>query len=255
MKTCRTNFPAPLGLFLVVLTLGGAARAADLVDNWSFLEPGVVPKNGNFASAGIPIFIRGLEAGGVVDATSTPANPFPGASRALYVEPSPDNGSLRIFTRPFLDKTPSQGSYEFTFRLVEGGFGFNMQAFPGPWDPKGNWFYSDAEHIYSVSFIPGKPLFSGPPKQFLVTGGVKAIATEENYTFRIEWQTSGDQLEFHFLLNGEPLTAANGAPVSIPVPVSKFADNALGFRLTSGSADNACFTGFIGSIRAEALSP
>ena len=60
MKTCRTNFPAHLGFLLVVLTLGGAARAADLVDNWSFLEPGVVPKVTNFAPLGFPIYISGL---------------------------------------------------------------------------------------------------------------------------------------------------------------------------------------------------
>jgi hypothetical protein len=103
MKTSRLLFS-----LMVVVTLGGDVRAADVVNNWSFLEPGVLPKVSNFAASGIPIYIAGLKGGGVVDAKSTPANPFSGATRALFVEPAPDKGVLRIFTRPFPDKTPAK---------------------------------------------------------------------------------------------------------------------------------------------------
>ena len=255
MKTCRTNFPAPLGLFLVVLTLGGAVRAADVVDNWSFLEPGVVPKVTNFAPLGFPIYISGLKTGGVVDAESTPANPFESSTRALFVTPGPENAPLRIFTRPFPDETPAKGFYEFTFRLVEGGVGFNPEFFSGSWDPKATWHRTEMnEQFFGFAFIPGAPIIVGPLKQKLVTEDVKVLMTEENYTFRVEWKTSGENLEFQFLLNGKSLTAANGTAVSLSVPQSKIEGTVLGFRLASGSADSPCFTGFLGSIRAEALS-
>ena len=224
------------------------------MDNWSFLEPGVLPKASDSAAAGILIYISGLKAGGVVDAKSTPANPFEGATRALSVEPAPDNGTLRIFTRPFPDKTPAKGFYEFTFRLVEGGFSFNPEFFSGSSDPKGHWF-KGTEQFFGFAFIPRAPIIVSPPKQNLVTEDVKVLATEENYAFRVEWQTSGDNLEFHFLLNGKPLTAANGAEVSMSVPQSKIAETVLGFRLASGSDDNPCFKGFLGSIQAEVLAP
>ncbi len=256
MKNSRTNFPARLGMFLAVLTLGGAVRAADVVDNWSFLEPGVVPQAQSSVASGIPIDIVGLKAGGVVDAKSTPANPFEGTSRALSVEPAPENGTLRIFTRPFPDKTPAQGFYEFSFRLVEGGFNFNPEFFSGSWDPKVNWHFTDMKNqFFGFWFMSGAPIIGFPPKQNLVTEDVKVLATEENYTFRIEWKTSGDNLEFHFLLNGKPLTVANGETVSMSVPQSKIAETVLGFRLASGSEENPCFRGFLGSIQAEALAP
>jgi len=256
MKVSRVLFPDWLWIALMfVMTLGGTVRAADLVDNWSFLEPGVQPKTWNFAPAGFPIFISGLKAGGVVDATSTPVNPFSAGSRALYVEPAPPNGALRIFTRPFPDKTPSQGFYEFTFRLIDDGFGFSSQVFSDAWDPSGTWYHSKTESLFGVSFTPGKPFFCGSPKRTLVTASVKSLATEENYTFRVEWQTSGDTLEFRLLLNGEPLTDANGAVVSFPVPLNQLENGVLGFRLASGSADAAHFTGFLGSIQSGTTAP
>jgi hypothetical protein len=249
MKTSRLLFS-----LMVVVTLGGDVRAADVVNNWSFLEPGVLPKVSNFAASGIPIYIAGLKGGGVVDAKSTPANPFSGATRALFVEPAPDKGVLRIFTRPFPDKTPAKGFYEFTFRLVDGGFSFNPEFFSAPSDPTGNWF-KGTEQFFGFAFIPKSPIIISPAKQGLVTEDVKTISTEENYTFRVEWQTSGDHLEFHFLLNGKPLTAANGEAVSMSVPQSKVAETVLGFRLASGSTEQACFKGFLGSIKAEASAP
>jgi len=38
-------------------------------------------------------------------------------------------------------------------------------------------------------------------------------------------------------------------------PQSKIAETVFGFRPTSGSADTACFKGFLGSIQAEAQAP
>ena len=252
MKSSRiTFFTRLLFSLLVVVTLGGGVGAADVVDNWSFLEAGVLPKESNFAGSGIPIYISGLKAGGVVDAKSTPANPFSGATRALFVEPAADKGALRIFTRPFPDKTPTKGFYEFTFRLVDGGFNFNPEFFSTPSDPTGQWF-KGTEQYFGFAFIPKSPIIIGPPRQGLVTEDVKAISAEENYTFRVEWQTSGDHLEFHFLLNGKPLTAANGEAFSMSVPQSKIAETVMGFRLASGSTEGACFKGFLGSIQAEA---
>jgi hypothetical protein len=246
--------PARLGLFLVVLTLGGAVRAADVVDNWSFLEPGVLPKVSSFAVGESLIELNGLKAGGVVDASSTPANPFSDSTRALSIEPGPENGRLRIFTRPFPNETPAQGFYEFTFRLVDGGFNLNPEFFSGPADPKGVWFKSATEEqLFGLAFLPGQPIFIA--KQRVGTDEVKVLATEENYTFRIAWETSGENLVFSMFLNGQPLRTGDGTNFSFPVPQSKIADTVLGFRLASGSADGPCFKGFIGRIHAEALSP
>ncbi len=244
---------APLLLFV---TLGSAAVwSADVVDNWSFLEPGVVPKVQNFGAVGIPILISGFSAGGVVDADSTPANPFPAPSRALYLEPGMENVPLRIFTRPFPDKTPAHGWYEFTFRLIEGGFNFNPELFASAWDPKGEWFKSEADQIFGFNLTPGMAIVFGHPQQYLKTEDLKVLATEENYTFRVEWEPADDALEFHFLLNGKPLTTQKGEAFSFPVPRSKIGDAVLGFRMASGSANSQCFKAFIGSIQAEAVAP
>ena len=241
---------------LIFVTLGGAVvRSADVVDNWSFLEPGVLPKVRNFGPVGIPISFVGLNAGGVVDANSTPANPFPGTSRALYLEPGPETAPLRIFTRPFPDKTPARGWYEFTFRIVEGSFNFNPELFTNAWDPKGEWTKTNTDGIFGFNLTPGQPIVFGRPQQYLKTEDLKVLATEENYTFRVEWEPAGDALEFHFLLNGKPLTTQKGEAFSFPVPQSKIADAVLGFRQASGSANSQCFRAFIGSIQAEALEP
>jgi len=173
------------------------------------------------------------------------------AARALYVEPAKDNGALRIFARPFHEKTPAKGYYEFTFRIIEGTLNFNLELFTAPWDPEGTWYRAGGEHPFGFILSPGQTVLFG--KQQLKTDGVGKLATDENYTFRIEWKPAGDALEFQFLLNGQPLSTENGTPFTTRVPQSKIGNGVMGFRLSSGSADGPCVKGFIGGIQAEPI--
>ena len=250
MKTSARLF----AMVLVWLNLS-PVRAADVVDNWSFLEPGVPPpKTGTFGSIGIPLSINGLMAGGVVDAHSSPANPFPGTSRALYVEPTPANGQLRIRTRPFLTENPAHGYYELTFRILEGSFYLSVGVITLPWDPKDELAYIENERLLALTIKSGEPLACAKQRA-LVTEEVGAIAPEENYTLRIEWKPTDKTVTFHFFLNGKPVLKPGGEPFSFPVDRSQFDKGVLGFLLSSGQTELPCAKAFIGSLRAEALVP
>lgn len=243
---------APL---LVFVLLGGSVRAADVVDNWSFLDLGAPPpKTATFGALGIPLSFAGFRAGGVVDAHSSPANPFPGTNRALYVEPTPDNGQLRIRTRPFLTENPQHGYYEFTFRILEGSFYLSVGVITLPWNPKDELAYAENERLFALNFNSGDPLACGKLRA-LVTEETSAIAPEENYTLRIEWKPADNDVAFRFFLNGKPVLKPGGEPLSLPVDRKKFDEGVLGFLLASGQTDLPCAKVFIGSLRAEALVP
>lgn len=243
-----------LAAVLALFTHGSSTRAADIVNNWSFLEPGVVPKVSNFASLGIPICFSGFRAGGAVDATSTPANPFPGTERALYMEPAPDTGLVRIRTRPFLAENPAHGAFEMTFRLLEGSFYMIAGTIPLPWDPKIEASYLAPESLLSLNFKTGAPVL-GEKRLALVTEEITAITAEENYTLRIEWEPVDKTVVFRFSLNGKPLLNPGGEPFSTAAERSQFDQGSLGFLISSGQKETPCAKVFIGSISAEALTP
>jgi len=106
----------------IVFAIASHAHCGDLVGGWTFLETGVLPTKASYGDMGVPLAFSGRIAGFVVDGSTTPKNPFPGTERAYYLTPGDQNGAVRMIFRPFVDTNPENGYYEFTFRLVEGGF-------------------------------------------------------------------------------------------------------------------------------------
>ncbi len=239
-----------LGVLLIFLAPARSAWAADFVNGWSFLQLGMLPRTQDFLSSDIPLGVTSLKAGGVVDANSTPANPFPGTERALYLAPAPDNGQLRIRTRPFLAETPASGSYETTFRIIDGTFYLGVGVITLPWEPKDERTLVENERLFAFRFVPDEALIC-ETQRGLKSEDVNVIATEENYAFRIEWLTAGETVEFRFFLNGKPVLTPAGEPFVLPVAQSKLAEGSLGFVLSSGSPESPCATMFLGGIAVE----
>lgn len=247
----KTFIGSLLGALLLSWFPCHSGSAADLVDGWSVLVSGQLPKSQIFLAAGIPLTLTSFQAGGLADAGTSPANPFPGTERALYVEPGASNGQLRIRTRPFLEESPPDGSYEMTFQIVEGSFYLGVGVITSPWEAKDERSTVESERLFAVRFVPGDPL-ACEKQAGLATESVSALATGENYTFRLDWKTVGETMEFRLFLNDKPLLASNGEPYISPVQRSKLSAGVPGFLLSSGSSDSPCAKMFIGSIRASA---
>jgi len=227
-----------------------SGSAADVVDGWSFLVSGQGPKSQTFLAGGIPLTLNSPQGVGLADASTSPPNPFPGTERALYTEPGADNGQLRIRTRPFLAENPPDGSFEMTFRIVDGQFYLGVGVAANPWPAKDERSTEEGERIMAVRFYAGKPI--GLQRTVLLTEDGSVLATDENYTFRLEWKTVGETTEFRFFLNEKPLNNPTGSQALFPVPRSKMSAGDPVFLIASGSSDSPCATMFIGSIRATA---
>ncbi len=246
----KTFIGSLLGALLLNCFPCHSGSAADVVDGWSVLVRGQVPKSQTFLAAGIPLTVTSFQAGGLADAGTSPPNPFPGTERALYVEPGANNGQLRIRTRPFLAENPPDGSLEMTFRIVTGEFYLGVGVAANPWQAKDERSTAEGERILAVRFNPGKPL--AIDRTWLMTEGSSALATDENYSIRLEWKTVGENTEFRFFLNDKPLQTSNGEPYLFPVARSKMSAGDPVFLISSGSSDSPCAKMFIGSIRATA---
>jgi len=244
---CSRITPSALA---IVLAMVGHAHCSDLVGGWNFLDPGVTTKKASFGELGVPLAFSGRIAGFVVDATTTPSNPFPGTERAYYLTPEDQNGAVRMFFRPFVDTNPENGYFEFSFRLVEGRFDLAIGETSLPYDPKYPATYAKGDRFFAVSFISDKPMAVGKIRN-LFTPAVPLLMAEENYTFRISWQPDGDNLIFSPMLNGEPLTGPDASPVTIPIAKSALGTGVLSFILNSGSADAPCAKVFFGGIQVD----
>ncbi|NDG72590.1 MAG: hypothetical protein EBY32_15100, partial [Proteobacteria bacterium] len=107
MKSVTSSLKkAILPLLALCSVFHSAAHAGDVVEEWSRLPldkpPTALPygKNGNL------IVISNVIAGGVVDSSTTPVNPFPEIERALYVTPGEKNQAVRIRMGPFPETQP-----------------------------------------------------------------------------------------------------------------------------------------------------
>jgi hypothetical protein len=210
----------------------------------------VLPTKAYYGDIGVPLAFSGRIAGFVVDGTTTPKNPFMGTERAYYLTPGDRNAAVRMIFRPFVETNPENGYFEFTFRLVEGGFDLVTGENSQPYEPKNPATYNMGERFFAASFIADKAMAVGRFRN-LVTPSVSRLMAEENYTFRISWEPEGDNLVFRFMLNSEPLTGPNATPVTFPVEKSAFGSGALSFILTSGSADGPCAKAFYGGIQVD----
>ena len=227
-----------------------AAHAGDVVDEWSKLPldkpPVALPygKNGNL------IVYSNMLAGGMVDSSTTPANPFPEIERALHVTPGDKNVPVRMRMGPFPETLPPKGSLEIQFRLVEGLFDFGMLSSLKPTDDSKPFYLPDSERLFGLRIAVGKNLYT---KGFgnLKTDEVSTIESEQNYKLRVEWTTEGDTMNYTFLLNGNPLNSVSGKTFTLSVPVSKFDNALMCFGVFSGSAEEPSGKFFIGSVVSE----
>jgi hypothetical protein len=248
ITSCLKNPILPL-LGLCAL-FHSAAHAGDVVEEWSKLPldkpPTALPygKNGNL------IVISNVIAGGVVDSSTTPVNPFPEIERALYVTPGEKNQAVRIRMGPFPETQPPKGSFEIQFRLVEGSFQFGLMKSLRPTDNSKPFYLLDNEHFLGLVMEVGKNP-TAPRIGNLKTAEVSAIESEQNYKLRVEWTTEGDTMNYTFLLNGKPLNSVSGKAFTLSVPVSKFDDALMCFGIFSGSTEEPSGKFFIGSVVSE----
>jgi len=227
-----------------------AVHAGDVVEGWRKLpldKPSVsLPygKNGNL------IVVSNMIAGGVVDSSTTPMNPFPETERALHVTPGNKNLPVRLRMGPFPETLPPKGSFEIQFRLLEGSFDFGMLSSLKPTDNSKPFYLPDSERLFGLPIAVGKNLYT---KSFgnLKTAEVSTIESEQNYKLRVEWTTEGDTMNYTFLLNGNPLNSVSGKAFTLSVPVSKFDNALMCFGIFSGSVNHPSGKFFIGSVVAE----
>jgi hypothetical protein len=248
ITSCLTKPILPLlGLCAV---LHSAAHAGDVVEGWSKLPLDKPPVALPYGQNGNLITYANMSAGGMVDSSTTPVNPFPGTDRALYVTPGDKNAPIRIRIGPFPETLPQKGFFEIEFRLVEGSFVFALAKSSRPSDSNAPFFLSDSERFWAFNIEANKNLsMKGPGK--LKTEEVSEIQSDQNYKLRVEWTTEGDTMNYSFLLNGNPLNAASGKAFTMSTPASAFNDALMCFGIFSGSVNEPAGKFFLGSVIAE----
>ena len=249
------SMPSPLKTSILSLVglcalLNPAAHAGDVVEEWSKLPLDKPPASLPYGQNGNLIVISNMIAGGTVDSSTTPANPFPEIERALHVTPGEKNVPFRIRFGPFPETLPPKGSLEIQFRLVEGLFDIGMLSSLKPTDDSKPFFLPDSERLFGLRIAVGKNPYT---KGFgnLKTAEVSTIESEQNYKLRVEWTTQGDTMIYTFLLNGNPLNSVSGKAFTLSVPVSKFDDALMCFGIFSGSTEEPPGKFFIGSVVSE----
>lgn len=245
MKLRITYWAGFLAIFIMLLS---PARGEDLTQGWAFIDPGTLPKKEPYGPQGIPIFIQGLEAGGVVDAQSTPAQPFPEGSRALYITPEETSGWVRIRMRPFEDFIPAKGFFEFQFHMLEGNVRLNISGIPVPWNPADDWAYIEKNGIFPIRIAVGEGMQCGSPDS-VGTETNPFIQAGENYTLRLQWNKEADFFIFTFLLNGEPVLGPDGEPHKVKIAADKM-NEPLGFTLQTGMSGSPTGKLFLGRVEA-----
>ena len=251
MKSITSSLKKPILPLLGLCALfHSAAHGGDVVEGWSKLPLDKPPTSIPYGQNGNLIVYSNMIAGGMVDAGTTPVNPFTEMERALHVTPGDKNVPVRIRMGPFPETLPPKGSFEIQFRLVEGSFDFGMMSSLRATDNSKPSYLPDSDRLLGLRIAVGKNLFTKGLGN-LKTAEVSAIESEQNYKLRVEWTTEGDTMNYTFLLNGNPLNLVSGKAFTLSVPVSKFDDGLMLFGLFSGSEEEPSGKFFIGSVVSE----
>jgi hypothetical protein len=244
----------PLILSLVLsLTSGFRVLGEDITQDWGFIGEGQAISGSPYGSKGTPMLLQSKSAM-VVDASTTPANPFANSQQSLYIDQQPESAVSRIRIRPFPDELPANGSYEINFRVAEGRFRLDTGVVNVPWDPANDWAYINTDVLFGIHFTADEAI-QCKSVIGLRTPSVAALSAGENYTFRVEWATDGDLVVFQFQLNGEPLTTREGSPFTQSVPKSKIGTESLVISINVGSKEEPPAKVFVGNMSATAGSP
>jgi len=247
--------PGFLPALLSVLLLASGTRAAgeDLAVDWSFIGEGQAVSGSPYGPKGVPLLIQSKTAM-VTDSSTTPPNPFPDCERSLFIDQDPESPTSRIRIRPFQDETPASGSFEVNFRVAEGRFRLDTGFISVPWDPANDWAYIPTDVFFGVTLTADEAI-QCKSATGLRTDSVPTLSASENYKFRIEWTTEGDNVVFLFHLNGEPVITREGQPFSQTVPKAKFGDQSLSLSINVGSKEEPRVRVFLGRISASAGTP
>lgn len=239
------------GIIVVLPLFLSSIHGDDLTQDWMFMDLGTLPKKEPYGPQGVPIFIQGLEAGGVVDAQSSPPQPFNDASRALYITSNSNSGWVRVRIRPFEDFIPAQGFFEFEFHLLEGNLRLNVSEIPVPWNPANDWAYIEKDGKFSIRIAVGEALNCGSADG-VGTNTHPFIQAAQNYTLRLQWTKDSDFFIFTFFLNGEPILGPDGDTHKVKIPSAKMTEP-LGFTLHTGMSGSQTGKLFLGRITAKVL--
>ena len=236
----------------VAFCLGGGVGMAegDFSLDWSFIGEGKAISKDPYGTQGTPLVLR-TETAIVADASTTPPNPFPDIEQSLFIDQGPDSPVTRVRPRAFETETPASGSYEINFRLVEGRFRLDTGSLNVPWDPREDYAYCLSDVLFGISFAVDEPI-QCKSVTGLRTESIGAISPDENYTFRGEWETDGENVVFQFFLNGEQVMTKEKQTFFQPVPKASFDNQTLSFAINVGHSEIPRVRVFLGRISATA---
>ncbi len=252
----RRNLPTKLVVAVfVAFCLGGGLSMAqeEFALDWSVIGAGQAISGTPYGPKGVPLLLQSKTAV-IADTSSSPPNPFTNSELSLFVDQGPDSQLSRLRLRAFQNETPASGSFEINFRLVEGRLRLDTGATNVPWDPLNDWAYILTDVFFGIRFTVDEPIQCRSATG-LRTESIGAISPEENYTFRGEWETDGDNIVFQFYLNGEPLITREKQPFFQPVPKTSLGNQSLSLAINIGSSEEPRSRVFVGRISATAGGP
>lgn len=201
--------------------------------------------------AGQQLMILGLpEGSALVDASTTPPNPFKEREASLHVVASnPESVWFRLAGRPMVDLPPKQGWIEFEFRIVSGTISVIAGSCSTPWTAGNSDGFDIADPQVAAVFSPGKPVMIRG-REFR-GDSIDVIEENRDYTFLIKWDFSGNPTApFAVYLNGERLTSpAERAAFVLPKDEAEAGINA--FRVALGNSADHVGEFFLGHVASE----
>lgn len=180
---------------------------------------------------------------------SEPANPFPGTPAALFVRVAEGQPFFRGWCRAFTAGGTSKGSFEFQFRVMEGGVSFTVGQNAAPFEPpavSSFAFLGRGDEFLALNFVVGEAPTMTHRK--VRTSSVEMVAANENYLLRVDWDFTSETPGITCFLNGEPLESLeDNAPLVWTVQAEQQARGIDSFSFSSTSPGVACF----GSLKAQ----
>jgi len=235
----------------LVTFLGFAAsdlEAETLKTDWSSFALGETPSG--ISGHGIPMFAQDLGTSRVVDATSTPPNPFSETPNALYIGRPNELAQFRLRFRPFYDELVTKGWIEFEFQMIEGDFFMGFGGTATRWDETDDWAYIDTKRVASIRFKIGDPImFRNDP---LRTPEATLLEPERTYRLRVSWNLESEVPQLRFLIDGEKVLAEDGEELVVSADDLKLlSEEYLAFGFYSGSSEVPNAEMFLGRISAS----
>lgn len=184
----------------------------------------------------------------VVDTSTEPPTPFPGASQALRVRYSPDDPLwFRLHFRPF-DEGVRSGAFEVDVVPVSGSTYISIGANENAWESSMAGTYHRKRHDASLRLKPGENIHLNDKP---VTGGqIDLVEANAVYRILVKWDFNASPAGYRFYVNNEPLVYVDGRDTFLPISTEKYGVNAFG--VSSGRREDSGCEFFLGPLRAWA---